>query len=154
MLSNEILGLGPFSAKAWFMLQAMKNGRNGSHNGNDSKAQESFGARMARLRRTAGYSQRALAEELGISYRMVAYYEGETDRPPAHLLPAIAKALGVSVDQLLGLAVVSARKRPRNDRLIRTLLRVERLSPRARRAVIDHINALWVSEHAAASAGE
>jgi len=126
----------------------MKNGRNGNHQSQEAKAQEPFGVRMARLRQMAGYSQRALAEELGISHRMVAYYEGETNRPPAHLLPAVAKALGVSVDQLLGLAAVSPRKRPKNERLIRTLLRVERLSPRARRAVIDHINALWTNEHA------
>ena len=31
---------------------------------------------------------------------MVAYYEGETEYPPAHLLPALARALGVSADQL------------------------------------------------------
>jgi len=133
---------------SWFIIQAMKNGRNGNHDAQKANLQESFGMRMARLRQMAGYSQRALAEELGISHRMVAYYEGETNRPPAHLLPAIAKALGVSVDQLLGLAVVSARKRPQNQRLVRTLLKVERLSPRSRRAVIDHINALWTNEHA------
>jgi len=136
------------------MIQAMKNGHNGNSSAAEAKGQEPFGARMARLRKVAGYSQRALAEEIGISYRMVAYYEGETDRPPAHLLPAIAKALGVTVDQLLGLANVSARKQPRNERLIRTLLKVEKLSPRSRRAVIDHINALLVSEHAMASSGE
>src|SRR5207244_981096 len=32
---------------------------------------EPFGKRMARLRKLAGYSQRTLAAELGISYRMV-----------------------------------------------------------------------------------
>ncbi|MEW6367108.1 MAG: helix-turn-helix transcriptional regulator [Acidobacteriota bacterium] len=32
-----------------------------------------FGQRLARLRSAAGYSQRALAAEIGISHRMVAY---------------------------------------------------------------------------------
>jgi len=36
---------------------------------------ESFGDRMARFRSEAGYSQRELARETGISQRMIAYYE-------------------------------------------------------------------------------
>jgi len=42
---------------------------------------------------------------------MVAYYEGETDHPPTHLLPALARVLGVSTDQLLGLEKESTRNR-------------------------------------------
>jgi transcriptional regulator with XRE-family HTH domain len=70
---------------------------------------ESFGERLARLRQAAGYSQRELARELEISQRMVAYYEGETEYPPAHLLPMLAQALGVSTDQLLGLEPTKGR---------------------------------------------
>ncbi len=66
------------------------------------KDHENFGNRMARLRQTAGYSQRELAAEIGISQRMVAYYEKETDYPPTHLLPLLAKTLAVSADLLLG----------------------------------------------------
>ena len=63
----------------------------------------SFGERLAQLRTAAGYSQRDLAAEIGISQRMVAYYETQSDYPPTHLFPALAKALGVSADQLLGI---------------------------------------------------
>jgi len=52
----------------------------------------------------------------------------------------------VSADQLLGVEPVSARRKPENRRLMRTLLKVERLSASARRAVIAHINALWQVE--------
>lgn len=48
---------------------------------------ESFGNRLARLRQAAGYSQRDLARELGISQRMVVYYEKEAERIP-HPSPA------------------------------------------------------------------
>ena len=64
---------------------------------------ESFGKRMARLRQAAGYSQRELAAETGVSQRMIAYYESKSQHPPTHLLPIIAKALGVTADQLLGM---------------------------------------------------
>lgn len=132
-------------------LGGMKNEGRARRKAPQASTVEPFGARMARLRKMAGYSQRALAEEVGISHRMVAYYEGETERAPAHVLPEIARALGVTVDQLLGTASVSPRRRPQNQRLIRKLLRAERLSPRARRSVIDHIDALWAMEHGSSS---
>lgn len=91
---------------------------------------ETFGRRMARLRKHAGYSQVGFAKEIGISPRMVAYYEVQTDRPPAHLLAVIAKALGVSADQLLGLEEVPKRKPPINQQLLRTLKKIETLPPR------------------------
>lgn len=109
-------------------------------------AEETFGRRLARLRKDAGYSQRSLAAEIGISNRMVAYYEAQTDHPPAHLLTPIADALGLTIDQLLGRAVISRRKAPQNERLIRQLRQVEKLPPRARTAVLEHIDAL-LSKH-------
>lgn len=103
---------------------------------------ESFGRRLARIRKEAGYSQRSLAAELGVSYRVIAYYEAQTEHPPTHLLPAIADALSLSVDQLLGRAPVSKRKAPQNERLLRQLRQVEKLPPRARQSVIEHIEGL------------
>lgn len=103
---------------------------------------ETFGRRLARLRKGAGYSQRSLAVEIGISNRMVAYYEAQTDHPPAHLLPSIADALGISVDQLLGRDGIPKRKAPQNERLMRQLRQVEKLPPRARQSVLEHIEAL------------
>lgn len=107
-----------------------------------TETEEPFGQRMARLRKAAGYSQRSLATELGISFRMVAYYEAQTEHIPAHLLPRLADALGITVDQLLGREAISPRKKPENQQLLRKLRRVELLPPRARTAVIDHIEAL------------
>lgn len=115
---------------------------------------ESFGERLARLRQIAGYTQRSLAAEIGISNRMVAYYEAQTTRAPAHLLPVLAEAIGVSVDQLLGLDEITARRRPENQRLMRQLRKVEKLSPRARRAVLDHIDALWTKEKPSSTGAE
>src|SRR5262245_7859358 len=66
------------------------------------KAPGGFGSRLAALRKQAGLSQTALAQEIGISQRMMAYYEGPSAFPPATLLPAIARVLGVSVEALLG----------------------------------------------------
>lgn len=107
---------------------------------------EPFGRRLAALRHAAGYTQRTLAAELSISQRMVAYYESESEHPPAHLLAPLAAALGITVDQLLGVAPLTRRKAPRNERLMRRLAQVEKLPARARNAVLEHIDAL-VAKH-------
>ncbi len=107
-----------------------------------TEPEETFGQRLARLRKEAGYSQRSLAAEIGISNRMVAYYEAQTDHPPAHLLAPIADALRLSVDQLLGRAPIGKRKVPHNERLLRQLRQVEKLPARARQSVIEHIEGL------------
>jgi DNA-binding XRE family transcriptional regulator len=41
---------------------------------------EGFGKRLARLRKSTGYTQRQLANELGISRRRIACYEAEQNR--------------------------------------------------------------------------
>jgi len=61
-----------------------------------------FGKRLAQMRRAKGVTQVELAKKIGVSQRVIAYYEGETNFPPAQLLMPIAKALRISVDELLG----------------------------------------------------
>jgi len=99
---------------------------------------ETFGERLARFRLAAGYSQRDLAAEIGISYRMIAYYEKETEHPPTHLLPLLSKVLGVSADQLLGLEKVKDNGKSRDTRLWRRFNQVEKL-PAAQRKQITQI---------------
>jgi transcriptional regulator with XRE-family HTH domain len=113
---------------------AMKHPPKTSHNG------ESFGQRMARLRNAAGYSQREFAEELGISQRMVAYYEAQSQYPPAHLLPIVAKALGVSADQILGLEPVPKRQPLVNQQLLRRLKKIEQLPAHKQRVLLTTID--------------
>jgi transcriptional regulator with XRE-family HTH domain len=103
---------------------------------------EPFGERLARLRHEAGYSQRQLAAQLGISQRMVAYYEKQTDRPPADLLPLLSEVLGLSTDQLLGVRASKPEKRSSNQRLWRRFKLIEKLPPAERRHLLGVIDAV------------
>ena len=103
---------------------------------------EPFGIRLARLRRQAGFSQRQLAAQLGISQRMVAYYEGQTDRPPADLLPLLSEVLGTTTDQLLGIKPAKATPRIANQRLWRRFKQIEKLPPAERRHLLGVIDAV------------
>lgn len=106
-------------------------------------ANSGFGERLCALRKAAGFTQAELAAELGISQRMVAYYEHPEATPPAHLLPAIAKALGVSIDDLYGRTPARKRlaKQEGDSRLRRRLLAIEKLDPNEKRQVLQLIDA-------------
>lgn len=96
-----------------------------------AEAAARFGERLAGLRKSAGITQTAFAEKIGISQRMMAYYES----PPANLLPIMARTLGVSVDTLLGLETSKRRAKATDTRLARRLLEIEKLDPKAKRQI-------------------
>lgn len=106
----------------------------------------SFGARLAAFRKAAGYTQVELAEELGVSQRMMAYYESPQANPPATLLPAIAKALGVTTDELLGATPISKRTKPTSSRLQRRLQQLEKLDPRKKRQLLQLLDTFIESD--------
>ncbi len=101
-----------------------------------------FGERLATLRKAAGFTQVELAAELGISQRMVAYYENPAAAPPANLLPQIASALGVSIDELYGVhAKRRLVKQDGDSRLRRRLLAIEKLDVADKRQVLQILDA-------------
>ena len=107
-----------------------------------------FGERLAALRKAAGFTQVELAAELGISQRMVAYYESPQAAPPAALLPSIATALGVSIDELFGRnAKRRLVKQDGDSRLRRRLLAIEKLDPAEKRQVLQLLDALIERGH-------
>ncbi len=107
-----------------------------------ASSHETFGQRLARLRKARGFSQAELGQLLGLSQRMMTYYEREAAKPPAHVLPQIADALKISVDELLGLRTIrNDPGPPRRSRLWRKLREIEKLSRRDQQALLRTIDA-------------
>lgn len=105
-------------------------------------ATNDFGERLASLRKAAGFTQVELATELGVSQRMVAYYESPQAAPPANLLPRIASVLGVSIDDLFGRDTKRRLvKQDGDSRLRRRLLAIEKLEPAEKRQVLQLLDA-------------
>ncbi len=97
-----------------------------------------FGQRLAALRKAAGFTQAELSGEIGVSRRMIAYYEGETRHPPTTILPRLALALGVSVDELLnGNGRRETPPRPMSSRLQRKLQELEKLGAKEKRQALQ-----------------
>ena len=61
---------------------------------------EGFGQRLAAIRKSQGITQAQLGAKVGVSNRVIAYYEIESGQPPGALLVDLCKALKVSADEL------------------------------------------------------
>ncbi len=101
-----------------------------------------FGRRLARIRKSQGITQAQLGEKVGVSNRVIAYYETESDQPPGALLIDLCKALRVSSGELLGIAPPKELKNPKMARLMNRLKRVADLPQADQRSVLQHIDAL------------
>mgnify|MGYP002521247373 CR=1 FL=1 len=61
-----------------------------------------FGERIVAIRKEKGLTQKALAEQLGISPTRLNYWEKDKRFPPIPMLNRISEILGVDGDYLLG----------------------------------------------------
>jgi transcriptional regulator with XRE-family HTH domain len=116
-----------------------------------SQDTESFGARLRRFRSARALTQGELGHKVGLSQRMMAYYEVQNGTPSAPLVTKFAKILGISVDELLGVeatrsvAAAAAQEAPRTVaelRLWRKLRQIQDLPVRRRRAVIEVLDSV------------
>ncbi|MGZ5429488.1 MAG: helix-turn-helix domain-containing protein [Thermoanaerobaculia bacterium] len=103
---------------------------------------EGFGERLAQVRQSRGITQAELGKAVGVSNRVIAYYEQDGAQPPGAMLVDLAKALRVSSDQLLGLKPVREKTSPRTARLLRRLQRIEELPAADRKAVLKILDGL------------
>ncbi len=104
---------------------------------------QGFGELLTQARKVAGFTQQEFADALGISRRMVVYYEGQEAPPLAVFLAAAVDVLGVSADELLGLqAGKPAPAAPAGAKLARRLAALEALSPAEQRQAVELLDAL------------
>ena len=103
---------------------------------------EGFGARLAALRQAKGLTQVELGDAIGVSQRVIAYYEADGAQPPGAILVDLARTLKVTADELLGLKAVREPTSPKTARLLKRLRRIEELPPADQRAVLKLVDAM------------
>ena len=97
---------------------------------------QAMGQHIAWLRKAQGLTQVELAERLGVAQQTLAHYEVGRLRVALSMLPALASALTVSIEELLGetLARGNAKRGP-VPRLQQQLEQITRL-PRAKQRFV------------------
>ena len=63
-----------------------------------------YGKKLVALREAAGLTQQQLADQVGVDQSNIAFWERWGKAPRGEVLPKMAQALGVTVDELLGVA--------------------------------------------------
>lgn len=112
---------------------------------NDAPSGESIGERIRRLRLSRGLTQTELGARVGLSKRMVAYYEIQGGSPAPELLVRLADTLEVSLAALAGRKEAirpSEALSSANLRLWRRVKRIEELPTHDRKAVLKMIDAM------------
>ena len=91
-------------------------------------ATESFGRRLARLRKERGFTQVEIAERVGIIQALVSDYERDKLRLNAEMVVRFATALEITTDDLLKPKGSEPPLRPKPSlRMLRRLERIESL---------------------------
>lgn len=95
-----------------------------------------LGTRIAQLRKEQGLTQTQLAELLGVSQQTITSFEKGRRRVAVSALTTIARALAVSVEELLGDEKQPARRGP-TPKLQLQLERLSRLPKSKQRFVVE-----------------
>lgn len=102
--------------------------------------EETFGQRLARLRKERGYTQVQLAQKIGIIQALISEYELDKLRPYHEMIIRFAQALDITADELLGM------RSPRNNehkpslKLLRRMQKIERLPPFEQKILLKTID--------------
>lgn len=108
-----------------------------------------IGDRIRQLRHRLGMSQVDLATRLTISQALLSRYEHGSLRIHGVLVAAIAKALGVSSDELLGLKEPRTATAPPDKPFLRRLQQIDTLSTHKKKALLTTIDAVLRGERSA-----
>lgn len=104
----------------------------------------SFGKTLGAIRKARGLTQKELAEKISVSQRMINYYECESVHPPVALLPDLARALNLSIEQLLGVKAIRDAALSQDKRLMRRLKLLQELPPKDQKMAMAFIKSLHV----------
>src|SRR4051812_6382260 len=111
-----------------------------------SEQKEPFGKRLKTLRKAAGLTQQEIAQEIGVTRRIIDYYERESKQPPAYFLVDLAKIFNMTVDELLENEVLKSKSPKLSARLEKRLKQIETLSPKTKRQIPQLLDTLIEAE--------
>ena len=98
-----------------------------------------FGERLAEARIKAGLSQAQLAERMGVNQRLITHWERRSITLKPEQLTALAAALNVSADELLG--IKPARQSGPTGRVRQVFDAVAALPRRQQQKIVDVVEA-------------
>lgn len=103
---------------------------------------ETFGQRLARLRKERGLTQFELASQMGLVQALISEYERDKLRPYHEMIARFAIALDVTADELIGLNVPKRKHKTPSLRLQKRMLQIEDLPTHQQKILLRTIDAI------------
>lgn len=113
-----------------------------------SRPRSEFGERLATARERAGLTQQQLADKIGVSQKVVTYWERNDVALRADQISAITSALNISAAELLNGSETKARGTGPAGRAKLMFETVSKLPRKQQQKILDVVQAL-VSQHQA-----
>ena len=104
------------------------------------KTKETFGQRLARLRKAKGFTQVELAKKMNIIQVLVSDYERDKLRPYHEVIVKFAETLEVSTDELLGKTPQKEEQYKPSLRIMRRLQKIEQLPTAKQKLLLNTID--------------
>jgi transcriptional regulator with XRE-family HTH domain len=105
-----------------------------------------LGSRIAQFRKDSHITQVQLAETLGVSQPTMNAYELGQRRVPVSALPTLARALGVSLEELLGESSTATKKRGPAPKLQQQVERLAQLPKAQQRVVMQMLDGVLAQQ--------
>jgi transcriptional regulator with XRE-family HTH domain len=101
----------------------------------------SLSQRISKLRKDLNLTQTQVADKLGITQPAYARYEAAQRKIPIDLMPNLASAFGISVEDLLGISTKSKKRGPQSQ-LEKRFEEIQALSKKEQRYIIETLDRL------------
>ncbi len=98
-----------------------------------------FGQRLFSFREAAGLTQHQLAEKLQVHQTNIAFWEHGDKPPRGEVLPSLAKALDVKVDELLGMTPTKPKRPVAKGKLQQVFEEAAKLPRRQQQKVAEFV---------------
>jgi len=111
-----------------------------------SRERPPLAQRLVALRQAAGLTQVQLAQTLGVAPSVIAFWELKGTPPRGEILPGLAKAFGVSVDEILGVEPIKPKRQAAKGKL-QALFEAASNLPRRQQEKVIAVLEPFVSAH-------
>jgi len=101
----------------------------------DTEFSRRLAERIVSMRKANGMTQTDVADKLGITQQSFARYEAGQRRFPVNILPTLAEALDVSIEELIGVATEG--RRGRTSQLERRFQKIRQLPKKDQEFVLQ-----------------
>jgi len=105
-----------------------------------------IGERIAKIRRQQGFTQKKLANKIGVAQYLISDYERGRIRLYDEMVTRFALALGVGTDEILGLKTEATSQKTPSLRLTKRMNRIEKLPHSKQKSLLQIIDGFLKGE--------